>query len=148
MTDPTDDLFADARSSIELLLPADYAEVVHGKLYLMGAGWGAFAPAAYPALLRMSVAVAVRIPYLDAGRPHALALTLVDADGAELLRLDGTIETSRPPDTRGDPVLVPLAFNVQVELTGPRALELNARVDGGPAHRYPIRAQPARGQGA
>lgn len=145
MTDPTRDLLPAEVTSVELLVAADFAEVVNGKLYVMGAAWESFRPPAYPAVMRMAMAVAIRVPYLDAGVPHRLQLALVDADGVELFHLDGNLETTRPPDSRGDPVLVPLAVNAQVEIKGPRSMEIVARVDGGPARRYPIRALPPRG---
>ena len=145
MTDPADPFLAPERTTVDLLVAADFAEVVNGKLYVMGAAWETFRPPVYPAVMRLAIALAVRVPYLDAGVPHRITLTLMDADGAELVRVDGNLETARPPDSRGDPILVPLAVNAQVEIAGPRSLEIVARVDDGPARRYPIRALLPRG---
>ena len=140
MTDPADPFLAPERTTVDLLVAADFAEVVNGKLYVMGAAWETFRPPVYPAVMRLAIALAVRVPYLDAGVPHRITLTLMDADGAELVRVDGNLETARPPDSRGDPILVPLAVNAQVEIAGPRSLEhrgpVGAETTGAVAHLH------------
>jgi hypothetical protein len=144
MTEQPDALPAE-RTTVEYLLAADYAEVVNGKVYIMGAGWDRFSPPSFPAAMRLGVAAGIRVPYLESNIPHHLTITLRDGDGRELFRLDGDLETGRPPGSRGDPVSVPLAMNTQVEVPGPQILELVAQVDDGPAKRMTIRAVNARG---
>jgi hypothetical protein len=128
------------RTTVEYLLVADYAEVVNHKLYIMGAGWDRFSPPAFPAVMRIGIVAGVRVPYLESNVPHHLTVTLRDGDGQELFRLDGDLETGRPPGSRGDSAHVPLAVNAQIEVPGPQLLELVAQVDDGPVKRVTIRA--------
>jgi hypothetical protein len=145
MTDEMVDALPAERTTVEYLLTADYAEVVNGKVYIMGAGWDRFAPPAFPAPMRLGIAAGIRVPYLESNIPHHLTITLRDGDGRELFRLDGDLETGRPPGSRGDAALVPLAVNTIVEVPGPQLLELVAQVDEGPMRRLTIRAVTARG---
>jgi hypothetical protein len=127
-------------TSIDFLLTADFAEVVQGKVYVMGAGWDKFAPPAYPAVMRIGLAAGIRVPYLESNVPHHLSLTLRSGDGADLFKIEGDLETGRPPGSRGESVLVPLAVNAQVDVPGPQLMELVAVVDGGATRRISIRA--------
>jgi len=136
------------RTVIDFLMTADYAEVVGGKVYLMGGGWDRFSPATYPAQLRIGVAVGVRVPYLEANMPHHFSVALVRGDGGELFKVEGNLETGRAPGSRGDSTLVPFAANVATTLDGPQLLELVARVDES-SRRLSIRAvdPPPTGRG-
>ena len=145
MTDQTVEALPAERTTVEYLLASDYAEVVNGKVYIMGAGWDRFAPPAFPAPMRLGIAAGIRVPYLESNTPHHLTITLRDGDGHELFRLDGDLETGRPPESRGDAAFVPLAVNAQVDIPGPQLLELVAQVDEGPMRRLTIRAVTPRG---
>ena len=127
-------------TSIDFLLTADFAEVVQGKVYLMGAGWDKFAPAAYPAVMRIGLAAGIRVPYLESNVPHHLSVTLRSGDGEDLFKIEGDLETGRPPGSRGESVLVPLAVNAQVNVPAPQLMELVAVVDGRSTRRISIRA--------
>ena len=115
---------------IEFLVLADFAEVVNSKLYLMGGGWDRFAPPNYPAPMRWGIAVGVRVPWLESNIPHRISLTLRTEDGVELFKLDGNVETGRPPGSKGQSTLVQLAVNGQTELQGPGSFEVIAEIDG------------------
>ena len=54
--------FLDANTSIEWLILADSAEVVGGKLYLMGGGWDRLTVHSQPAKKNLAVALALRVP--------------------------------------------------------------------------------------
>ncbi len=127
-------------TSIDFLLTADFAEVVQGKVYLMGAGWDKFAPPAYPAVMRIGLAAGIRVPYLESNVPHHLSVTLRSGDGEDLFKIEGDLETGRPPGSRGESVLVPLAVNAQVNVSAPQLMELVAEVDGRSTRRISIRA--------
>lgn len=130
------------RTSIDHLLTSDYAEVVGGKLFLMGGGWDKFAPPAYPAQMRLGIAVGVRVPYLEANSPHHFSVALTRGDGGELFKVEGDLETGRSPGSRGESTLVPFAANIITNLEGPQLLELVARVDNS-IKRLSIRASEA-----
>jgi hypothetical protein len=117
-----DDAVLIEETTIDFLLTADFAEVVQGKVYMMGAGWDKFAPPAYPAVMRIGLAAGIKVPYLESNVPHHLSVTL------------------RPPGSRGESILVPLAVNAQVNVSGPQLMELVAEVDGRATKRMSIRA--------
>jgi hypothetical protein len=127
-------------TTIDFLMTADFAEVVQGKVYMMGAGWDKFAPLAYPAVMRIGLAAGIRVPYLESNVPHHLSVTLRSGDGADLFKIDGDLETGRPAGSRGESILVPLAVNAQVNVAGPQLMELVAEVDGRAMRRMSIRA--------
>ncbi len=135
-----DDAVLIEETTIDFLLTADFAEVVQGKVYIMGAGWDKFAPPAYPAVMRIGLAAGIRVPYLESNVPHHLSVTLRSGDGEDLFRIDGDLETGRPPGSRGESILVPLAVNAQVNVSGPQLMELVAEVDGRATKRMSIRA--------
>lgn len=127
-------------TAIDFLLTADFAEVVQGKVYIMGAGWDKFAPPTYPAVMRIGLAAGIRVPYLESNVPHHLSVTLRSGDGEDLFKIEGDLETGRPAGSRGESVLVPLAVNAQVDVRGPQLMELVAEVDGRSTRRISIRA--------
>jgi len=127
-------------TTIDFLLTADFAEVVQGKVYIMGAGWDKFAPPTYPAVMRIGLAAGIRVPYLESNVPHHLSVTLRSGDGEDLFKIEGDLETGRPAGSRGESVLVPLAVNAQVDVRGPQLMELVAEVDGRSTKRISIRA--------
>jgi hypothetical protein len=126
-------------TGIDYLLTADYAEVINGKSYIVGGGWDRITPPEFPASIRLGVAVGIRIPYLDTNVPHRVRLVLRSGDGSDLFRLEGDLEAGRPPGSRGDSQLIPLAANAQVTVGAPGLLELLAEVDDRPARRQSIR---------
>jgi hypothetical protein len=131
------------QTTVDYLLVADYAEVINGRAYIMGAGWDKFAPPAYPAPMRIGIAVGIRVPYLESNTPHRLSVRLRNGDGQEVFKIEGDLETGRPPGSRGDSILVPLAVNAQVDVPAPQLFELLAEVDGQSTRRISIRAMKA-----
>jgi hypothetical protein len=84
------------------LILCDWAEVINGKLYMMGAGWSrtqADAP------LSISVAVMIKVPWTEANRKHKLRFGLVTEDGQSFsppnapgpIDIPGEFEVGRPP---------------------------------------------------
>ena len=138
---PGDDFeLPEEHTEIEYLLTADFAEVINGKTYIMGAGWDRLTPPRYPAPIKMGIAVGVRVPFLESNMPHRLTVTL-KAEGHEYFRMEGDLETGRQPGNRGDATLVPMAVNAAITLGGPQRLELIAEVDGRSMRRITIRAE-------
>jgi hypothetical protein len=82
---------------IDYLLLADYAEVLNDKMYLMGGGWDQFTPQAYPADMRWGIAVGIRVPFLESNRPIHFVLSMSGDEGSEHFRIEGDLETGRPP---------------------------------------------------
>ncbi len=128
------------QTTVDYLLVADYAEVINGKAYVVGAGWDKFSPPAYPAPMKIGIAVGIRVPYLESNTPHHLSVRMRNGDGQEVFKIEGDLETGRPPGSRGDSILVPLAVNAQVDVPSPQLFELVAEVDSQSRRRISIRA--------
>ena len=124
---------------VDYLLISDYAEVINGKTYIVGGGWDTFTPPIFPALVRLGVAVGIRVPFLESNIPHHMTITL-RTDETEHFRMEGDVETGRLPGARGESTLVQLAVNAQFNLLVPQTLELRADVDGSSSKRISIRA--------
>lgn len=127
-------------AEIDYLITSDFAEVINGKTYIMGAGWDRFTPPQYPALIRLGIAVGIRVPFLESNMPHHVTVILRH-EANEHFRMEGDLETGRLPGSRGESTLVPIAVNAQFQLLEPQILELTADVDGRSLRRITIRAE-------
>jgi len=117
---------------------ADFAEIVGGKLYLMGGGWDALRVNSLPASARLAVAVGIRIAWEETNRPVAVRITIEDDDGRELVRIDGEVNLGRPPDLPpGTSQLAQLAANMAVPINeaGGYRIRITAGAGDGAAER-------------
>jgi hypothetical protein len=141
------------RTGIDYLLVADRAEVVNGKLYMMGGGWERLQPAEFPLTMTLGIAVGVRVVYAEAEDVHRVRVVLERSDGPEIFQIEAELTTGRPPGGRGRDLLVPMAFNIPLTIPEPGDLALTASVDGHQPRRHSIRAmlrpgsQPPSGTG-
>jgi hypothetical protein len=102
---------------IDYALIADHADIVGGKLYLMGGGWDTFSAATLPAQVRLAVVVGVRIGWDETNRPVPVIVTVEDDDGATLVRIEGQVNVGRPPTLPpGATQLAQMAANVPVNI--------------------------------
>ena len=90
------DELLDATTSIEWLILADAAEVVGGKLYLMGGGWDRLTVHSQPAKKNLAVALALRVPWHETNRQHAFQIDMTDEDGTQVVSVNGATEVGRP----------------------------------------------------
>lgn len=102
---------------IEHALIADYAEIVGGKLYVMGAGWDqTFAPQV-PATVRLAAAIGVRVGWEETNQSIPVQVIVEDDDAHELVRVDGAVQVGRAPDLRpGSSQLAQVAINLTLAL--------------------------------
>jgi hypothetical protein len=83
-------------TSVEWLILADSAQVVGGKLYLLGGGWDLLTVnQPFPVTRRSGLAASFRVPWTDTNFRHNVNITISDADGQELAKIDGV--RGRPP---------------------------------------------------
>ncbi len=102
---------------IDFALLADYAEAMNGKLYLMGGGWDTTTAAQLPAVIRMAVAVGVRIGWNETDVQFPVLITIEDDDGREYVRIQGAVSATRAPGaTPGSTQLSQIAANVSIQL--------------------------------
>ena len=123
----------DSGTTIEWLILADAAEVVGGKLYLIGGGWDRLTVHSQPAKKNLAVALALRVPWHDTNRQHTFQIDMIDEDGAQIVSVNGVSEVGRP--TRlppGQPQLVQLVVNFDVSFEKLGTYVITARVNDSP----------------
>ena len=102
-------------SEIEWLILADGAEVVNGKLYVLGGGWDRITAGELPWPQHMAIAVAIRVPWMDTNRQTPIEIELADGDGASLAKAQGGFVVGRPPQaTPGQPLRSQIVLNMNV----------------------------------
>jgi hypothetical protein len=108
------------------LLLADWAEVVNGKLYVMGGGWTETGPAPAPSAL----AAIIEVDWDETNIEHIVKFNLVDGDdkpvmistptGHQPLWAEAKINVGRPPQVKpGSSFNVPFAMNISPVLLQP-----------------------------
>jgi hypothetical protein len=126
------------KPEVDYLLVADRAEVVNGKLYLMGGSWDRIQPPTFPHRMMLGIALGVRIPFAHTDDQHTVAIELVHAD-ARLVGFEAKLTTGRPPGMAGMDMLVPLAFNIPIAIPDEGLVVLRAAVDGRTPRRHEIK---------
>ena len=107
--------------SVDFLVLADRAEVLNGKLYLMGGGYTQRAVADFGSPIGLSLALGVLVPWHLTNREHRVTLRLEDDDGTEIEpKIDAEVKVGRPADaTVGDTFRPIMAVEGQWRLSGP-----------------------------
>lgn len=111
------------------MLLADAAQVVGGKLYILGGGWNVTGPDPIP----FAIAMLIYIPWDQTNRRIEWRLKLLTEDGQVVqvatpmgnrpIEMTGGFEVGRPPGVKpGTTQTVPLAINV-----GPLPLQAGRR---------------------
>lgn len=81
----------------DLLMLADSAQAVDGKLYILGGGWRAVTGQRLPFSHPMAIAVGFLVDWTETNRQHQFNLTIQADDTKEnLAQLEGTLEVGRP----------------------------------------------------
>lgn len=102
-----------------ILLLADWAEVLNGKLYVMGGGWTETGPAPSPSAL----AAIIEVDWDETNIEHTARFTLVDGDdqavmvptptGHAPLFIEAKLNVGRPAQAKpGSSFNVPVALNI------------------------------------
>ena len=123
---------------VDYLLVADRAEVVNGKLYLMGGSWDRIQPQQFPHRMMLGIALGVRIPFAYTDDQHTVAIELLH-DDTRMIGFEAKLATGRPPGMAGMDMLVPMAFNIPVAIPGEGQVVLRAAIDGGTGRRHEIK---------
>lgn len=101
------------------MMLADFAQVVGGKLYIMGGGWSIIGPQPSPC----AIAIKVEVPWTETNRDHEFRLELLE-DGHQPVAVStpagdspvviaGKFQVGRPAGLpQGTPLDVPLAANI------------------------------------
>lgn len=87
---------------IEFVMVADHAEVINGKLYLMGGGWTdlrrpSSVDGQSPPPTHMSIVASVLVGWTETNQAHKLDIRVEDSDATiKLAELETVIEMGRP----------------------------------------------------
>ncbi|MFV2062415.1 MAG: hypothetical protein ACC726_02735 [Chloroflexota bacterium] len=127
------------KPEIDYLLVADRAEVVNGKLYLMGGSWDRIQPPKFPHRMMLGIAIGVRIPFSHTDDQHKVSVEL-QHDGKRLIGFEAKLTTGRPPGMAGMDMLVPMAFNIPIAIPAEGTVVLRASVDDREPRRHEIKA--------
>jgi hypothetical protein len=129
---------------ITMMIAADSAQAVDGKLYVLGGGFNHLVVSEFPAAHTFDVAMMVDVPWTETNRPYEVVVELVDADGQPMgYRAEATLETGRPAGARpGSAFAVPLAVPVTADFPEPGRYVLRGEVDGKESHRVVVEVVP------
>lgn len=109
---------------------ADAAQVVDGKLYLIGGGWDLVWVGEFPAAHGFAICVGVRVPWDMTNVPHTLGLTVETTDGRALGQIISKFEVGKPAGlAQGSAQLINLAFPYGLSLDGPDRFRIRALID-------------------
>jgi hypothetical protein len=133
------------KPEVDYLLVADRAEVVNGKLYLMGGSWDRIQPQKFPHRMMLGISLGVRIPFAFTDEQHTVAIE-IQHEGQRLIGFEAKLTTGRPPGMAGMDMLVPMAFNIPIAIPEEGTVVLRASVDGREPRRHEIRAILRPGQ--
>ena len=101
------------------MILADFAQVVNGKLYIMGGGWSIIGPEPCPT----AIAIKIEVPWSQTNQKHNLKVELLDSAyhpvlvstqvGNSPLIISADYEVGRPAGLiQGTSLDVPIAFNI------------------------------------
>ena len=127
------------KPEIDYLLVADRAEVVNGKLYLMGGSWDRIQPPKFPHRMMLGIAIGVRIPFMHTDDQHKVSVEIQHAE-KRLVSFEAKLTTGRPPGMAGMDMLVPMAFNIPIAIPDEGLVVLRAAVDDREPRRHEIKA--------
>jgi hypothetical protein len=130
----TDEL---TRLQVDYLMLADGAQVVGGKLYLLGGGWDRLQLPDFPGNLLVAVVLGVRVPWPETNRRHTFRVRALTADAErELLKVEGEFEVGRAPGLPpGMSQLFQVAAQGPLQVPAPGSYFVEAVVDDGAATR-------------
>jgi len=117
---------------VDFLILADYAEVIGGKLYLMGGAWDRITVHDPAQPMRFSIALGILVPWTATNQNHELRVTIEDADGVQQgVLVESSFVTGRPPELRpGSTQRVVVAVNSLGTAPPPAEYGIVAAVDG------------------
>ena len=117
---------------LDFLQLADHAEVINGKLYMMGGAWDRLHIGDIDAPVALSIAIGVLVPWSLTNEPHQLQIRIEDEDGNSI-HPDGqaTLNMGRPANsTKGQSFRAMTVLGLQLNLPKFGAFRVIASVAG------------------
>lgn len=130
---------------ITVMMAADGAQAVNGKLYILGGGFDRLTMPTQPFNHRFDLAIVVDVPWTQANEPFQLVVEQLDADGEPCgYRAEAQMETGRPAGMRrGTSFSVPIALPVVANFESPGRYVLRGAINGEERARVTIEAVAA-----
>lgn len=119
-------------TAIEWLILADAADVVGGKVYVMGGGWDRLVMHSGEMRKTLAVALAIRVPWHETNRAHPFEICMTHEDGGEIVTVTGEAEVRKSRDVPpGQPQLVMMVINFDTVFEREGTYLITAIVNGG-----------------
>lgn len=121
MTNQQRDLGDLNRPSVDFLILADRAEVLNGKLYMMGGGWDRLNISDFSHQQNIGIAVGIQIPWHATNQQHSLVIRVESADSEELFNAQIGFTAGRPPtlkDAEAQRVILALSAALTIPTPG------------------------------
>jgi hypothetical protein len=127
---------------IKVMMPADAAQAIGGKLFILGGGFDRINMPSIPFHYKFDLAMLIEVPWGATNQQYQLVVELLDSDGQPVgYRAEATMETGRPPGSRrGAPLTVPAAIPVVVEFASEGRYVLRGSINGNERNRVGIEA--------
>jgi hypothetical protein len=125
------------------VLLCDSAQVMGGKLYILGGGWSYFWLAAEGMPIGFVLGIDLILPWEFANRHMKLAVALLDEDGEPVtndadqpIRIEGEVVAGRAPTARaGTDIHIPLTLPFGPLTLGPGGYVCALTIDGEPVNK-------------
>ena len=130
---------------IEWMILADAAEVMNGKVYMLGGGWDRIPASQRDSDLRLfAIALSIVVPWHQINERHNLEVKIIDADGQRLMfNVTGEFESGRPPGSvRGQLLRTPVAFKFAGPLAQVGTYAVVGSIDGEESCRTTFHVHP------
>ncbi len=121
------------RAAIDFVILADRAEVVNGKLYMMGGGWDMLVVPQIPTQVSHSIAIGFFVPWTESNEVCEFTVTTHDGDGSQLGNsFQGRFIPGRPPlSPKGQPLRTILVVNQLVSIQQPGLYSVRVQLASG-----------------
>ncbi|MGH7897657.1 MAG: DUF6941 family protein [Candidatus Binatia bacterium] len=104
---------------VEFLILCDAAQVVDGKLYMLGGAWNVHRSPVFPVNVQFGLALAANVEWEETGRKHPVSVVIADEAGVPLLKLGGELEVGRSAELPRGPQRALIAVNGSLKLPRP-----------------------------
>ena len=121
-------------TAVEFLILADRAEVLNGKLYMMGGAWDHIFVANIEQPVDINLTCCALVPYSETDDMHTMEIAITDPDGGAVHPpFSVSFKTGRPPDLeRGAFTRVPIAAGARIKFPKYDCYTVAAVVDDRP----------------
>jgi hypothetical protein len=118
--------------NVEWLILADAAQVVGGKLYLMGGGWDTLQVSGqFPQGRHVGIAASFRVPWNETNQRHGVMVQILSEDGEELAKINAQLEVGRPAGIpAGSDQRAQFAAEMNLQFKSPGTYVLQAQIEG------------------